>query len=250
MNLRPWRESARVELALFLREPMTVVFALALPVVFVVVLGAVFGDTPDPNEDVFRGVGGSTYYAPAFVALAAASVGLVILPTHLAGYRERGVLRRIRAAGIPVSAVLLGQVAVALALSAVGGVLVTAVSFLTAEPAAVVDPWGVVVAVVVGAVAFALLGVALGALLPTARAAQGAGMLIWFLVFMLGGAGPPPEVLPNVMATIGGCTPLRPLITAMQDPWFGYGWNLGQLGVLVGIGAVSWAVAAFRLARD
>ena len=185
MNLRPWRESARVELFLFLREPMTVVFALAMPVVFVVVLSAVFGDTPDPNGEVFRGVGGSTYYAPAFVALAAASVGLVILPTHLSGYRERGVLRRIRAAGIPVSAVLLGQVAVALALSVVGGILVTVVSFLTAEPAAASDPWGVAVAGVARALAFALIGIALGVLLPTARAAQGAGILIWFLVFML-----------------------------------------------------------------
>ena len=88
--------------------------------------------------------------------VAAASVGLVILPTHFAGYRERGVLRRIREAGIPVSAVLLGQVAVALTPSVVGGI-----------------------------------------------------------------------------------TPLRPLITAMQDPWFGNGWNLALVCAPVGIGAVA-----------
>ena len=40
-------------------------------------------------------------------------------------------------------------------------------------------------------------------------------------------------------SVVGGITPLRPLITAMQDPWFGNGWNLGRLGVLVGIGAVA-----------
>ena len=46
------------------------------------------------------------------------------------------------------------------------------------------------------------------------------------------------------------CRGLRPLIIALQDPWFGNGWNLGRLGLLVGIGAVAWAVAAFRLSRD
>ena len=250
MNARPWVESAKVELLLFVREPMTVVFALVMPVIFTVVLGAVFGDTPDQNGAIFRGVGGSTYYAPAYIGLAAASVGLVILPTHLAGYRERGILRRLRASGVPVTAVLLGQVAVALVLSAVGGALVVLVSFTSNEPAAAVDAWGVVVAGVVGALAFALLGIALGSLLPTSRAAQGAGILVWFLVFMLGGAGPPPEVLPAAMATIGDFTPLRPLITALQDPWFGLGWNPGMLGVLAAIGLVSWAVAALRLSRD
>ena len=250
MNARPWVESAKVELLLFIREPTTAIFALAMPVIFTVILGAVFGDTPDQNGAIFRGVGGSTYYAPAYIGLAAASVGLVILPTHLAGYRERGILRRLRASGVPVSAVLLGQVAVALVLTAVGGVLVVLVSFASAGPAAAVDPWGVVVAGVVGALAFALIGLALGALLPTARAAQGAGILVWFLVFMLGGAGPPAEVLPDGMATIGDFTPLRPLITALQDPWFGNGWNVALLGVLVAIGLVAWAVAALRLSRD
>ena len=250
MNARPWLEAGRTELLLFVREPMTVVFALAMPAVFVLVLGSVFGDTPEQGGDVFRGVGGSTYYTPAYVALAAASVGLIILPTHLAGYRERGVLRRIRGAGIPVGAVLVGQAVVALALSLVGGVLVVVTAFATMEPEGAVDPLGVVVATVVGALAFALLGLALGVLLPTARAAQGAGILIWFLVLMVGGAGPPPAVLPDAMSTIGDWTPLRPMITAIQDPWFGVGWNPGLLAVLAAVGAAGWAVAAWRLGRD
>jgi ABC-2 type transport system permease protein len=250
VNGRPWRESARTELLLFVREPMTVIFALAMPAVFVLVLGSVFGDTPDQNGDVFRGVGGSTYYTPAYIALAAASVGLIILPTHLAGYRERGVLRRIRGAGIPVSAVLFGQVAVAVALSAAGGLLVVATAFVSINPQGAADVVGVLVAGLVGAVAFALIGLALGVLLPTARAAQGAGILVWFLVFMLGGAGPPPAVLPTAMATLGDWTPLHPMIAALQDAWFGLGWNVRMLGVLVGVGVAAWAVAAWRLSRD
>jgi ABC-2 type transport system permease protein len=70
------------------------------------------------------------------------------------------------------------------------------------------------------------------------------------VLLILGGAGPPPEVLPSAMAAVGRGTPLRPLVLALQDPWFGNGWNVGMLAVLVGIGAVSWAAAALRLRRD
>jgi ABC-2 type transport system permease protein len=250
MRPRVLTEASRVELALLLRDPITLVFALALPVVNVVVLGGVFGDTPDPSGEVFRGVGGSTYYTPAYVALVAASVGLIAIPTQLAGYRERGVLRRMRAAGLPVTAILVAQLAVGLALSVVGAVVVVAVSFLTNDPAAPVDRVAVSASYLVGALAMCLLGLVLGAVLPNARAAQGAGVLVWFVVLIIGGAGPPPEVLPDGMNAAGRFTPLHPVIVAVQDPWIGEGWNWGTLGVLVLIGATSWLIAAARLRRD
>jgi ABC-2 type transport system permease protein len=250
MNGRVLAESGRVELLLLLREPVTLVFALALPIVNVVVLGGVFGDQPDPTGEVFRGVGGSTYYTPAYVSLVAASVGLISVPTQLAGYRERGVLRRMRASGLPVPAVLGAQLAVGLGLATVGAVVVTAFSFLTNDPEPPEDPGGVIVAFLVGTVALILLGILLGAVLPTARAAQGAGVLIWFVLLILGGAGPPPEVLPDAMGTVGALTPLRPLVLALQDPWFSGSWNGAMLAVLAAIGAVSWALASWRLRRD
>jgi ABC-2 type transport system permease protein len=250
MRPRVLAVATRTELYLLLREPTTLVFAIALPVVNVVVLGGVFGDVADPTGEVFRGVGGSTYYTPAYIALVAASVGLIAIPTQLAGYRERGVLRRMRAAGLPVTAILVAQVVVGLALTVAGSIAVVAFAFTANNPALPDDAVGVLVAMVVGSVSLSLLGLVLGALLPTARGAQGAGVLIWFVVLILGGAGPPPEVLPAAMRHVGDFTPLHPLVLALQDPWFGGGWSVGMLGVLVGIGAASWAVAAWRLSKD
>lgn len=250
MNTRLLNETSRVELLLLLREPVTLVFALALPVVNVLVLGAVFGDTPDPTGQVFAGVGGSTFYTPAYIALVAASVGLISVPTQLAGYRERGVLRRMRASGMPVSALLSAQLSVGLALSCVGGIIVAALSFVANRPEPPQQAAGVAVAFLVGSLSLISLGILLGALLPTARAAQGAGVLLWFVLLILGGAGPPPEVLPAAMNTVGSLTPLRPLVHAMQAPWFTGGWDPAALGVLVGVGVASWALAAWRLGRE
>jgi ABC-2 type transport system permease protein len=156
----------------------------------------------------------------------------------------------MRASGLPVTAVLGAQLTVGLGLAAVGAVVVTAFSFLTNDPEPPEDLLGVVVAFLIGTVALILLGILLGAVLPTARAAQGAGVLLWFVLLILGGAGPPPEVLPDAMGTVGALTPLRPLVLALQDPWFSGGWNAGMLAVLVGVGAVSWALASWRLRRD
>jgi ABC-2 type transport system permease protein len=62
-----------VELKLFLREPLTVVFSLALPLIILFVLGSVFGNEPtQPGEEVvYRGVGPMSYYIPAYLALVA-----------------------------------------------------------------------------------------------------------------------------------------------------------------------------------
>ncbi len=231
MRGRAVLETSRVELLLQVRDPLTLIFALGLPVMFTAVLSGVFGDTPDPTGEVFRGVGGSTYYAPAYVALVAGSVGLIALPTQLASYRELGVLRRFRATGLPVQAVLGAQLVVGILISLVGAA-------------------GVAVAFVVGTLALLLLGLAIGALLPSVRTAQGLGVLIWFVSMLVGGAGPPPEVLPTAMNTLGSWTPLHPMIVAVQDPWFGEGTNRAMLAVLAGIGAVSATLAALRLARD
>jgi ABC-2 type transport system permease protein len=84
-----------VEVKLFIREPVTLVFTLVLPIIFLFVMGGVFGNTPNPK--VYRGVGAMDYYMPSYFGLVMMAIGTVALPVHIAGYRERGVLRRFRA---------------------------------------------------------------------------------------------------------------------------------------------------------
>jgi ABC-type polysaccharide/polyol phosphate export permease len=60
------------------------------------------------------------------------------------------------------------------------------------------------------------------------------------------GSGPPPEVLPESLATIGDYVPLTPVIKVLQEPWLSGEWAAGQSIAVFGIGAVS-AVAAYVL---
>lgn len=242
---------SRAEVVLFLRDPTSLVFTLALPVVMLFVLGGVFGDAPDPEGEVYRGVGAMTYYIPAYVALVVASVGVVSLPTHLAGYRELGVLRRFEASGVPAWAVLASQVVVTALISLVGALLVIVLGWVVFRPdlAQGAAGWlGATVAFAAGVVGFSGIGLLLGSLLPTARAAQGAGVLLWFVLLIIGGAGPPPEVLTGPMRFVGKLTPMQHLVVALQDPWLGYGWNWAELALVMAVGLVCGGIAV-RLLR-
>lgn len=208
-----------LEQKLFVREPLTVLFALALPLVVLFVMGGVFGNQSTP--EVYRGVGAMDYYVPAYMALVAASVGLISLPTHIASDRERGVLKRYRASGVPAGVVVGAQILVTLSIAAISAIVLTAVAMPTHDVASPDSILRVIGGFVVVALAFAAVGVLLGAVLPSARAAQALGVLLWFVLLILGGAGPPPEVLTGAMGTIGEFSLLRQAIEVMQDGWLG-----------------------------
>ncbi|MBO3752697.1 ABC transporter permease [Streptosporangiaceae bacterium NEAU-GS5] len=236
-----------IELKLFLRDPLTVVFALALPPLVLYVLAEVFGNAPDPA--VFGGAGPTDYYVPAYIGLVVVSLGIIGLPVHLAAYRERGVLRRFQAVRLPVRALLASQFAVLVAGVAAGSALLMALAKVSYHVSWPYSWPGVGLSAALGVVAFAAIGVLLGAVMPTPRAAQGLGILLWFGMMMLCGAGPPPEVLSTAMNRIGQILPLRHLIVALQDPWLGKGVNWAELAALTSMIVVAGGLAALALRR-
>jgi ABC-2 type transport system permease protein len=234
-----------LEQKLFLREPLTVLFALALPLVVLFVMGGVFGNESTP--EVYRGVGAMNYYVPAYLALVTASVGLISLPTHIASDRERGVLKRYRASGVPAWTIVGAEIIVTLVVAAVSAIVLVAVAMPTHDVVAPDSVPMVIAGFVLVALAFASIGVLLGAILPSSRAAQALGVLLWFVLLILGGAGPPPEVLSGAMSTIGDLTVLRQGIEIMQDGWLSL--DPGSSWLLVGGVMLIAAILAIRLFR-
>jgi ABC-2 type transport system permease protein len=236
-----------VEIKLFVREPITVIFTLALPVIFLFVMGGVFGNEASTGDDgmlVFRGVGPLDYYIPAYFGLVMMAIGTVALPVHLAGYRERGVLRRLRASSISVWSLLGSQMVVSFVIAVVGSILILICGIIAYSPSMPQEVGLLVPAFLLGLVSFTALGFFLGAVLPSTRAAQGLGLILFFVMMILGGAGPPPEVLTGAMDIVGQITPLRHVIIILQDPYLGMGWNQNASLIVAGITVVATALAA------
>jgi ABC-2 type transport system permease protein len=118
--------------------------------------------------------------------------------------------------------------------------------FDLATPESVV---GVAAGFAVGVVAFAAIGVLLGSFMPTARAAQGLGLVLFFGTFFLVGGGPPPGVLPDTLNDIAGWTPTGLLVDAIRTPWTDGGLDTTAMVTLAVIAAAGFALAARRLAR-
>ena len=84
-------------------------------------------------------------------------------------------------------------------------------------------------AFVVSTLSFVSLGFLIGTLLASARAAQAVGLLLFFPMWLLSGAGPPREVMGDAMRVISDALPLTYVVTALQDAWLGLGSSLTEL---------------------
>ena len=147
-------------------------------------------------------------------------------------YRERGGVRRFQASAMLFVALGLGTLVVAV----VGTALMLVLRF-PAYGANCPDSIG---AVAVGFALGLLSHVALGVLLPTARAAQGAGLSLFFVMVFISGAAPPRDVMPGYMVTFGEVLPLTHVVTTLQDPWLAYAsqvevWNGVALTITAGV---------------
>ena len=231
-----------IEVKLFAREPIAVVFAFAFPLVVLLVLAGVFGAEPDSN---FGGVAGIDYYVPGYLAVVIASIGLIGLPVHLASLRERGVLRRLRASSVSMTGVFGAQTVVHVAMAVVGGALLLVAASLVYDVRAPSSVAGVALGFGVGALSFVAIGLLLGSLAPTARAAQGIGLVLFFPMWLLSGAGPPREVMTRTMRQLSDVLPLTRVVTAIQEPWLGTGSNLSELPLLTVLFAAAAALTAW-----
>jgi ABC-2 type transport system permease protein len=236
---------AATELKLFVREPMVLTFVFAFPVLTVLILGGVFDDD-DPN---FEGTLPSDYYIAAYIGVVIAAIGLVMLPVHLASYRERGILRRFDVSRYPRWALPAAWILVAMVITAVAVAVLLVTGQLAYGLPELDDPLRVVIGTLLGAFAFISIGIALGMALPSARSAQGLGMLLFFPFFLLGGAGPPPDAMGDPLSTIANAIPLTHVVRAIQEPWLDLGSPTGHLAVLAALAVLAtgaWVTLSAR----
>ena len=238
---------AWTEVKLLAREPIVLVVSLMFPILLMVLLLASFSGDNDP---VFVGLDGTDFYVTSYLGAAIAAMGFMGTPTHVAGYRESGVLRRFQAAGVPSRALVVSQVAVLAILAVVGAAAMIGLAYSGFDLGTPESVVGVAAGFAVGVVAFAAIGVLLGSLMPTARAAQGLGLVLFFGTFFLVGGGPPPGVLPDALNDIAGWTPTGLLVDAIRTPWTDGGLDTTAMVTLAVMAAAGFALAARRLARS
>jgi ABC-2 type transport system permease protein len=238
-----------VELKLFIREPVTLVFTLVLPLLILIVMGEVFGKYND-TEGVYRGVNAMDYYTPVYIGVVLAAIGVVALPVHFASYRERGILRRLRASSLSMKSLFSAQLAVSLIITVACVVLLLIASSFLYHIKMPHSIGLIILSSVLAMFCFAALGIFLGFILPTARAAQGVGIPLFFFMFMVSGAGAPRAAMSAMMKNVGQVFPLWHVTSLVQDAWLGFGWNITASLVLTAVIALAVIVTFLKFRRE
>jgi ABC-2 type transport system permease protein len=229
----------RTEFRLLLREPLVLTFVFAFPIITVLVIAGSFQGDDRRN---FGGIEPSQWYVASYLAVVIAAIGLVMVPVHLASYRERGVLRRFTAAGFPRWSFAIAQIVVGVVLTIVAAATLLVVAGLVYGIPAVDSPAATMAAILIGATAFTSLGLLLGTVFPNARAAQAIGLLLFFPSFLLGGGGPPPGAMGSAMRSVSDVLPFTHVAKAIRDPWLGVGGGTLHLVVVAGVLVLSMAL--------
>lgn len=233
------------EARLLSREPLAVFFTLAFPLIVLVVFGSIFGNDPTSR---MGGRGSVDVSTPAYVAMIIATTAMLGLPQVLATYRDQGILRRLRATPIPAGTVIAAQLLVSFAITALGvGVLIAAGVLLyhlrlPSTPAALALAFGF------GCLSLFMAGVALAAVLPTARVAQAVGIALFYPMLFLSGAAMPRQLMPESVQRVAEILPVTQLVILLDDLWTGAGWNMVAVVYLSGL-LIFGAIVALRTFR-
>jgi ABC-2 type transport system permease protein len=234
-----------MELRMVVRQPSRLI-RLAIPFVLLVI----FGSIPFYTKDQASLGGYSLFdaYLPILIAYALGFVALTGLAIVLAGYREKGVLRRLRTTPAGALRVLAAQVIAQLAVVAVMVVLIIGVARLGYGVFLPRQVGGFILAALLSAAALLALGLLVAAVARTSQAAQGIGLLLFFPLMFFAGLFFPIPVMPHFLQHLSHATPLGAAVQALSDAWVGHWPPALQLWTLAAY-AVGCGLAAARLFR-
>lgn len=234
-----------VESKLFFRDPTAAIMTFALPIGLLVIFGSIgMGEESESGGD-----GISEAFLPVMaLSLSVAMLGFSILPTILATYREKGVLRRLSVTPVSPMNVLSAQLLVNLAAAVIAAAVVLVLGAAVYDLGGPGDVLAFGVAFVLMTAAIFAVGLLVAALAPTGKSATSIGMLLFFPSMFFAGVWTPGDLMPEWAKPVRDVSPMGAGMEAMQDAWGGAWPGAVNLIALVVV-TVAAGLAAARVFR-
>jgi len=212
--MRLFRHELRGELLLYVRSRELAFFTFLLPMIFFVLLGSTYRHDRIESEGNVRAVNYLLAGMIGYGAIAIAFAGLAIV---LVIRRESGVLKRLRATPLPAPAyiaALLTAFLAAFAVEAVALIVLGRVLFSIGAPDHVAS---LVLALLLGAICFCALGVAVGSLIKSAEGASAAVNAIYLPVAIISGTFFSTHSYPPYLQAVADVLPLTYFTRLTRD---------------------------------
>ncbi len=203
----------RAEQRLYWRSHELAFFTFIFPLLIYVLLGSVYGD----DEIEAEGVTGSEYLLAGVLGYGVAATAFAGLAIVLVLRREAGILKRLRGTPLPAWAYVLATLAstiVVFAIEVVALLVLANLMFDVPYP----ERWiSLALALLLGAVAFAALGVALTTVIRSSEGASAVVNVVYLPMAFLAGSFWTPQAYPPVLEAIANLLPLTYFIHLMRD---------------------------------
>ena len=249
-----YRSRVSVELKEFFRQRESVVFTLLLPVLLLVVFGAVL------DFDLGDGVSFTQYFMAGIIAAGILGASLQNMAINIATERSDGTLKHLAGTPMPRSAYFVGKIAQVLAvtLASVVVLLLIGVVFYGVDLPSGADWLTFAWVTVLGAAACTLLGIAISSIAKNGRSASATVTPFALLLQFISGVFFQFSEIPTWMQTFASIFPLKwmaqglrsvflPDALAADEP--AGSWELGRVALVLGIWCVLGLVLCVRTFR-
>jgi ABC-2 type transport system permease protein len=238
----------------FWRNPASVFFTVAFPVILLLIFATVFGDQTVSVGGVHGGIETTTYYVPAIITLSVISATMQTLAMSLVIAREDGRLKRGRGTPMPPWVFIAGRIGNAIVVALIMMALISVIGrVLYGVPV----PWDrlptIVVTLVVGAASFCCLGIALTAAIPSQDAAAPIVNAMLLPLYFLSGVFIPDDQLPSGVIHFADVFPVRHFFEAFFNAYVpavgggsGISWDNLAVVAVWGVGGLFLAARYFR----
>ena len=236
----------KFDLLIFRRNPAATFFTVILPLIFLVIFTSIFG-----NNELANGASIATLYVPGILTLAIVSATSVNLAITMTIRRERGVLKRIRSTPIPQWVFIISQM---LAGGVIAFVMTVIISAMGRVLYGVELQWAtlpsLIVSLLLGAMAFAAIGLALTVIIPSEDAAPAVTNAVFLPLYFISGVFIPDTEVPSWVTTVGNFFPVSHLNQALQESYNpfadGAAWPWNHWLVIAGWGLVGAVITSLK----
>jgi ABC-2 type transport system permease protein len=239
--VRLFLHELRAQQRIFWRSREAAFFTFLLPIIFLVLLGSIYGD-----RDTIGGVKAGTYLLAGLLGYGIVSTAFAGLAIQIVVRRESGVLKRVRGTPLPPRVYLLAVIASTLVVIALEAVIQLLIGRFLIDADLPQSPWSFVVTVLLGAVAFAALGLALTGLVKSADGSSAIVNAVYLPMVFISGVFWSTESMPTFLRAIADVLPLTYLLELMRRVFLeenALGASAGAIAVVAVWGAFGLVIA-------
>jgi ABC-2 type transport system permease protein len=186
------------------------------------------------------------FLVPGILAMTIMNSGILGLASAFVSYRERGVLRRIKATPFPLSSFIAARIVSQLVIAVVQAVILIAVGILVVGLKLNGNLFYAFILVIIGSLAFLSIGFVIASFARNQEAADSIANAVAFPMLFMAGVFFPTDAAPKVLQPIIRLLPLRYLADGLRNVMVKNG-SLGaqwlNISVLVFTAAVGFALA-------